>query len=199
VRFKSRTKKGKPKLPSSQVPLRCLVLAVDPGERCGWAIYHRGAYVDSGHLHGYDPAAIAEVIRNAQFFASTMHRPLVLVLEKPPKGGAAFAGRSPAGPASVIGCRKLWQHVWRERGGKKRFRIDVYPVSWRARVLGMTSGPLLKRMERLRANELAGKDVMSHDEAVAILIGTWGSYAGEVGFTLGGVIRPTEESLCKST
>lgn len=187
---KRKRSKRKPKPPARLVAWSCVVLAVDPGEKCGVAIFWRGGYVDSRAIDGYDPKAIAYWITNANWYANALSHlydckvPVVLVLEKPPRGGQAFEGRSPAGPASVIGCRKLWQHMWRELAKVKRLRCDVYPVSWRAAMLGMVGGPLLKRMEGLRANAIAGKHMHSHDEAVAVLIGAWASRAGEVGLVL---------------
>lgn len=175
--------------PPSYRPWSCCVLAVDPGEHCGVSVFCRGAYVDSGMCDGFDVQAIERWVANARYFAQAVRLPLVLVLEKPPKGGAAFAGRSPAGPASVMGCRKLWRRTWQRMDVVTRLRCDVYPVTWRSQVLAITRGPLLERNEALRARLLAGRVLGSHDEAVAVLIGEWGSHAAVVGELLQGGSR----------
>lgn len=175
----------KPRPPAAHKPWRAMTLTVDPGTHCGAAIFINGCYVDSGQGDGYDVAWIELWIKNARFFAAAARLPLVLVLERPPRGGQAFAGRNPAGPASVIGSRKLWTRTWCHMDTVHRHRCDVYPVSWRAAVLGMCRGPLLERMTLVRASNLAGKVMRYPDEAVATCMGEWASRAGVVGQVLG--------------
>lgn len=178
----SRKRPKRPGPPDAHTPWKCLVLAVDPGEHCGVAIYRRGFYIDSAHGHGFDPAFIDAYIGHAVFYAQAVELPLVLVLERPPKGGQAFKGRSPEGPASVIGCRKLWRSRWAAHDGTvRRLVCDVYPVTWRSRVLGITRGPELGTAELGRARQLVRRELSSRDEAAANLIAEWASRAGRVG------------------
>jgi hypothetical protein len=158
------------------------VLAIDPGEQCGVAIFQQGEYLDSDVVDGFDVAELQQWVDNAAFFARTLQVPPVLVMEKPPRGGMPYEGRSVYGAASVIACRKLWTHQWLAHPDTvNRHRVDVYPVTWRARVLGLTRGHALARVELLRASHFAGKDIIARDEAAAVNIGAWGSHAGAVG------------------
>lgn len=171
--------------PDSYRPWPCMVLSVDPGEQCGVAVHRAGLYVDSGNGDGYDSDFIGRWIDNAAHFARSIALPLVLVLEKPPAGGRAYAGRNLLGSASVIGCRKQWLRLWtRHVHVRKRHRCDVLPQTWRSRVLGVTQGPQLELHEMMGAARISGRSTRSRDEAAAILIGQWASRAAPVGAVL---------------
>lgn len=173
-------------------PLQCYTLAVDPGVHCGVAIYGRGKYIDSSHGDGYSVEWIRRWIDAARYFARVEGLPLVLVLEKPPRGGGAFFGRSPEGPASVIGSRRLWLHEWAELGMPAGMHCDVYPVTWRARILGMTSGPVLERAELVRASGIMCRPLQSRDEAAATLIGEWSCRSGAIAALLSSAKRASD-------
>lgn len=175
----------KPQAPGAFHPWPCVVLAVDPGAHCGVAMYMRGKCVESGFFDGFDVTAIWRWLGAAQCVAQANGLPLLLAMEAPPMGGAPYPGRSPEGVGSMIGCRKVWLYTWQERAAIKRLRCDVYPVTWRARVLGLTRGPLLETTELLHGSRLAGNDVKSRDQAAAVCIGAWASHAPEVGRVLG--------------
>lgn len=178
-------RKPKPVPCDSFRPWPCVTLCSDPGERCGVSVFRVGSYVDSGFGDGFDAAFMTRWIGHAAIFARALSLPLVLVLEQPPKGGRPYEGRGPLGVASVIGSRKVWLHTWKHSAiTRTKLRCNVYPVTWRARVLGITPGDGLERAEFLRAMHLARKPLISRDEAAAILIGEWSCRAGVVGALL---------------
>ena len=144
-----------------------------------------GVYIESRHGHGFDVTFIESCIYAGLLRARNEGLPLVLVMERPPRGGQAFAGRNPAGPAMVLGCRKLWRFTWDAAGAVKRLHCDVYPVTWRSQILGMIRGPHLAAAEFSRAQQLSGKLMVSRDEAAATLIGEWAARAGVVGALIG--------------
>jgi hypothetical protein len=160
-------------------PLSCVTVSVDPAKSCGVALFRDGVYLDSGHGDGYEVRFIEDWLGKARWFADQLQLPLVLVLENPPVGGAAFEGRSTAGTGSVIGVRNLWIHQWPSYG-RKAMRCDVYPVTWRSKVLGVTRGPTVQYREMLMATLLAGRGINNRDEAAAVCIGEWSCRAGVV-------------------
>lgn len=164
---------------------QCVTLCVDPGEHCGVAVFRVGKYVDSGHGDGFDLDFIGRWISRTALYARKLELPLVLVREKPPKGGMPYEGRNAFGGASVLACRKLWQRAWKQCPVvRTRLSCDVYPVTWRARILGITSGEQLERAEFRRAAQLAQRPLTSRDEAAACVIGEWSCFAGAVGAVL---------------
>jgi hypothetical protein len=187
-------RKRKPVLVPGVKPWACVTLNVDCGESCGVAIYNQGVYYDSGHGDGYSDSWIAGWLERALFVMRRTNLPLVLVLEKPPMGGKPYPAtknkpqRSPAGAASVLGCRKLWLRVWnRSDGVCKRYHIDVVPPTWRGPVLGSLVDP--QPRERLRAsiekhNNASMAKIMQQDECAAICIGVWSSNAEPVAAVL---------------
>lgn len=185
--------------PHSLTPHICFVLAVDPGSHSGWAIFnHQGHYVDSGSCSGFDLPMMLHVMGGARFFADAVRARLVLVMEKPPRAGMPFKGRSVIGAATVIATRKIWQQAWQEHCRRRRelgervpvrYAVDVYPQQWRGAVLGMCSGELLPAAEDQRVRALAGRLPKSRDEIAAVLIGAWGCRAGAVGQVLLPVAR----------
>lgn len=170
-----------------------VIVAIDPGEHCGWAIYRRDACVDSGSCNGFAADVALKVLAAAQFFADVLEQPLVMVMEKPPAGGRAYAGRNAMGAGSVMVSRKLWRNAWRAHCAAMRargkvmgaplprvgHRADVYPQSWRSAVLGVTYGPHLQDAEWTRAAGVMGKPAnrVSRDEVAAVLIGLWAARA----------------------
>lgn len=178
-------------------PWASVVLSVDPGDKCGVAIYNHGVYYDSAVGDGYDPTFIAMWIGQAVFVAQQCDEPLVLVLEKPPAGGRGFGNRSPLGAGSVQGSRKLWKKLWTKHTETvSRYVVDVYPPCWRSRVLGTIIDP--QPRERLRAaiekhGDASRAGVFSQDEAAAVCIGVWASNAPEVADVL-----PVKLRLCAS-
>lgn len=182
VRKRRRAVRSSAGHPDVYKPHDVMVLSVDPGDKCGAALTLRGQYVDSGHGHGYDPRFISKWICTGRDFARLAGVPLILVLEKPPMGGAAYPGRNLSGAASVIGCRKLWLSLWRQCADvKTRLHADVYPVRWRARVVGTGSGPDLESRELAGAARVAHRVFVSRDEAAAVCIGQWAARAGALG------------------
>lgn len=179
--------------PPSYKPWPCVTLDVDPGASCGVSIFQRGVYVDSGHGDGFDVRWMEFWLDNAVFYAGVLELPLVLVLEKPPRGGhgykvrkpdGSYQQRSPLGAASVIGCRKLWLRAWRHAPVLKRGTVHPYPQTWRAPLFGTAIRTQQReRVLACRTKYGRGRELESinADEAVSIGLGTWAACAGQVG------------------
>jgi len=178
----SRKRKAPP--PATFKPWPCVTLSVDPGESCGVAIFQRGKYVDSSHGDGYDTRWVEQWISNALFYADALGLPTVLILEEPPRGGAAYAGRNVLGAGSVIGCRKVWLHAWMAAPVVKRRRVSVYPQSWRAPLFGTSRNTAPQEALHAGRAKFGFQSVVQADEAAAICIGSWASVAGQVGAVL---------------
>jgi hypothetical protein len=155
----------------------CVVLAIDPGARSGFAVFERGALLASGSL--LPSESRVEVAREAARLSEASGLPLVAVAEKWTAGGWRSA-------ASMIGTGAAWG-VWLgalgEIGQPNRRIVRVTTQAWRKAVLGMNARAghdALKAASQLRARTVVGREV-GHDEADAVCIGLWASYADEVG------------------
>lgn len=186
------TKPKKPKMPPSPTPHTAVVLAVDTAQRSGWAVYVCGELASSGEIdmlepcrskdmHGLSGWNADRVCLHALWEAASgrdwvaPYAEAVLVYERPFRGTTQ---------GQWIGA---WKQAWTAEGGHKRRMLGVYPATWRARVLdrGASRAPrdVVRSME-MRKAEAAAKHRVGPDEATAILIGRWASYAGEVGAVL---------------
>lgn len=171
-----RTKKAKPR-PVFR-PWRCVVLALDAGGRSGWSVWSLGKLADAGEFNIYTGEGLREVVRVAEVaksFAAHLRVPWVAMIE------ASWGGRMGVGLGAAAG---YWTFALRN-AQLPRARIgSVSPSTWRARELPKGAHALPR--DEVRAHEVAaaaavvGRDV-GHDEAPAILIGKWGTQAGEVG------------------
>ncbi|HMJ11004.1 MAG TPA: hypothetical protein VK524_06330 [Polyangiaceae bacterium] len=149
----------------------CTILAVDTAERSGWAISIGGVLFDSGEFNMLSqPAEVRRVCRRAMATVELEGLAVVLVLESP------FAG---LGQGQYRGA---WRVAFREAGG--RLTVQVQPSVWRSRVLGFTHPrEIVRQAERTRSlHDVARLHSRSpgSDEAAAVCIGYWASYAGEV-------------------
>lgn len=160
------------KVAPSPVALPCVTLNVDTASRSGWCITVTGIYVSSGQ---HDMLHQAERTTAACDAAVELGRanklPVVLVYEKP------FRGTS---QGQWIGA---WKLAWRAAGGVQSRVVGVYPSQWRARVLGgrYASAPrdVVRPVEQRTAGLIAHREV-GGDEAAAICISRWATFAGEV-------------------
>lgn len=166
---RKRPKKIKP--PTALTPHQCAVLAVDPGETSGWAIWVRGSlrYHGTCDVFGDGPALAIELLL-AQF------GPHIAVVERP------FMVRF--GTQTNIGTA---DRIWRKRLEEARLHtrtIRVYPATWRASVLGKgwaaAKRDLVRAREAVVSAELSGQVGLHPDAAAAVCIGRWASFAGEV-------------------
>lgn len=179
-RAKPRAKRAR--LPPSFRPWRAVVLALDAGSKSGWAIWVLGKLAASGEHTIYTDVGLREVVRvveQAKAYAAHLGVPWVALIEQ------AWGGRMGVG----LGCAAgYWMFALRN-AQLSRARIgSVLPNVWRARALPKGSTKLSR--ERVRVVEVASARAIVHgrdvgdDEAPAILIGKWGTQAGEVGAML---------------
>jgi hypothetical protein len=148
------------------------VLAIDTAEHSGWAILVEGELFDSGEVHMLRQAAevrrVCERLRSVQ---SCEDLPMLLVLEAP------FGGLNQGQ------YRGAWRMAYAEAGG--RLVVQVQPSVWRKGVLGFTHPrELVRQAERTRVLQDVARvhrRAPGPDEAPAICIGYWATYAAEVG------------------
>lgn len=156
----------------SWMPLACTTLSVDTAENSGWAIMIQGALFDSGQFNLLrTPAEARRICARALATVDLEGLPVVLVLEAP-FGGGLEQGQ----------YRGAWRMAFREAGG--RLFVQVQPSVWRSRVLGFTHPrDIVRKAERTRVlHDVAHIHARSpgEDEAPAICIGYWATYAAEV-------------------
>lgn len=195
-----RAKRIKPPPPPAWLAWRCVVLAVDTAGRSGWAIRVAGRLVASGEVDTLDAEEIDSIVREA--LSHALHVcPAVLVLER-------AWGDNTATLLGLGAARERWHAAWRRACQPKSRIVQVYPVSWRARVL--PKGACRLPREQVRPVELAcaqhevpsvsrGTFEVGPDEAAAILISKWAAHAPEVGVRLPKQVRelsrPIEERV----
>lgn len=162
----------KPKPEPSYTPWPCSILAVDPGERSGWALYDRGKPVSSGELDLFtdEPKAVMAALL-------AMPAPHVVVIERP------FMVRF--GTQVAVGAGDLFWRRLAERNGLTRRIVRVYPATWRSKTTRMHAAKrdAARAVEQRQAAALVGREC-GPDESAALLIGTWAIRAGEVGKVL---------------
>jgi len=168
--------KGRRLVPSdSKEPHQCVILAVDPATETGYCVMFLGEVQCSGSFTTHANSIVCAI---EYALMQPEDVPVVLVLEKP------FA-RNPETSATLLGIRRQWIGIWRHRMrglGHAGKVANVYPQTWRSRVLGVTTGEDVERGEFSVARSLVyppGASV-TRDEAAAICIAKWGSTAGEV-------------------
>ncbi len=161
-------KPKKQRLAPTYEPHDAAILAVDPGETSGWAIYNRGVLQESGECDVFSDAP-SRVIEYLKTFAA-LH---LIVVERP------FMVRF--GTQVAVGAGDV---IWRrcaERNGLRSRIVRVYPATWRARITGMSSAKreVARAAEQVRAVQETGASC-GPDEAAAVCIGLWAIRAGEV-------------------
>lgn len=186
------------KLAPSPTPLACSILAVDPGENSGFALWSHGALIDFGEcdVFGDEPARIIERLLKYE-------GPWVLVVERPFR--VKHQNQTGIGTADTI---------WRKRGerygfGKRvaRRTVRVYPSTWRSVALGKGWGNAERDKARAEEQKLARAlaldqllpvDQLGDDAAPAVLIAAkWAAFAGEVLAKLPKVKPPKEPKVSK--
>jgi len=156
------------------------ILAVDPGEHCGWAQYHGGRLLESGTLDGstsVEPAALIAVYRPDLIISEDWHIPRRI--KSGHTGLKSYAYRS-----------MLWRALAESRGVE---HVPVSPQSWRAWANAHLEGPPIPSGQKTAAHHraiiekaklvarlhgLAGQAIQQ-DECDAILIGAWYSQTQE--------------------
>lgn len=168
-------------------PWRCLLLAIDPGETSGWALYANGKLVQWGWVDVHHGASVEKVIAAALQLAAIATLPAVLLLERP-------YSRRTLGPS-----RTIWAKAWAAAGASERRIARAWPSRWRSQLFGRGMGSA--KQEDARANEQLGAraeiaagsekpiESVPHDVAAAICMGKWGTHAEEVGKVLPAGVR----------
>lgn len=114
---------------SPYAPHACVALAVDTAKRSGWAVRRAGKLVASGACAAADAAEIDAVIAYALDIAAKAGVKCVLVLER-------AWGRNTSVLVSLGMARGYWLAAWRRAHQPATRVVSVYPVTWRAKVLG---------------------------------------------------------------
>lgn len=158
-------------------PWRAAILAVDPGNTSGWAIWLAGKLAESGTVDVFDHAEIARIVSALERLADVADLAPVLLLERP------FSRRS------LGASRPLWQSAWSKAGLPASRVVRAWPARWRAQLFGhgLHAAPqaVARRAEQLTARSIVGSnDEIQHDRAAAICQGAWASRAAEVGRVL---------------
>lgn len=191
------TLKRKPSKTSAPAPKpwHCHILAIDTAEKSGWAIWEDGTLSGSGEVDTHDSKTMAELISDMFSVSADLslvramaepRKPKVLVLEAPyggPKGAHEVKRLIGLGMA-----RERWLRAWKDAGEARSRVVMVQPQTWRAAVLGNMRGlerKAIRRCELLVAGSIAGRAELGDDEAAAICIGKWASYAAPVGEVIG--------------
>lgn len=178
-------RKARKKRPPLVEPIKCAILAIDPGETSGWAIWLDGKLYDHGvceafTLNSNSMRVVVECfdrLTRASPKVGEYPRPApirVVVVEKP------FRARGSSG-ANIGAADTLWRRVAVQYGLRRVFR--VHPSTWRAATLG--GKWVSAKRDDVRAQEQAyvehqwGKKVHP-DEAPAILIGLWAAHSEDL-------------------
>lgn len=169
---------------ASATPHRCVVLAVDTGNRSGWSVRVAGQQREFGEADSFDMAALRQIIRWAHLCAARAGGlPLVLVLEAHPWVGSLRVAEG------LRAARERWLVAWRGEALSERKVVLVTPSEWRRAVLGKSwvrrRREEVRRQEQLVAAAMVGERVVGGDEAAALLIGCWAAQSGRVGQKLG--------------
>ncbi len=177
---KPRAKKAKP--PPSFRPWRCVVLALDTAEKTGWSVWVLGKLTSSGEFRIYSGDGVREVIRvveTAKAYALRLGVPWVVMSER------SWGGHMGMGATCAFG---FWKFALLNAQLPEARVGQVFPAMWRARVLpkGMHAAKrnFVREAELVAASALVDGRHVGNDEAPAILIGKWGTQAGEVGLLL---------------
>jgi hypothetical protein len=172
-------------------PWRCSLIAVDTAENSGWAFWSSGTLHSSGEIDTSDGSALLKCVRSGAWLAKEFTEgPLVLVLEAP-YGGPKHAGQV-ATLVALGRAQERWLRAWKDAGEARARVVMVQPQTWRCALFGSVRG--MKRAELHKLEDLNAQAIMgvhAHvaalgaDEAAAICIGQWASYAAAVGEVIG--------------
>jgi hypothetical protein len=166
-------------------PWHCVLLAVDPGEESGWAIYGDGKLFRYGTTNCFAHGKVRNIVAAAQQIAELGSVPCVLLLERP------YSAR-------VLGpSRALWKDAWLKAGESKDRIVRAYPSHWRKELFGKGTDDTetARRREQLLAQLVAEtSQPIEHNAAAAISQGRWGSRSYEVWRVLPEEIRHRSEA-----
>lgn len=173
---KPREKKARP-VPVFR-PWACVILALDTAEQTGWSIRSLGKLKGHGEFKIYSDAGVrrvVDVVERAKSAAAQLNVPWVCMSER------SWGGHMGLGATHAWG---YWTFALRNAQLPRARMGQVYPATWRARVLakGMASAErdVVRLHEQQTACALVGH-TCGPDESAAILIGKWATQAGETG------------------
>lgn len=159
-------------------PHQCTILAIDPGRTSGWALFVRGVCVASGVAKTHEEReSFADL---AIVTATARGVPLVVVGEIWTPGGKFGGARTMAGVGASWG---QWLAAFEAAGIPKARVMRVKVQTWRAAVLGGAFGRTTEQwhaMAMRRAEHAIGRTPVDANEAEAVCIGIWATYAPEV-------------------
>lgn len=175
---KPRPREKKAKLPRTDEPSQCILLAMDTASVTGWSIRVCGMLESHGQHKLYTDDGlratqlVCEKLTQLQEMTSL---PIVVVSER------SWGGHMGMGRTTAFG---YWLHALRSIGVHLKRFIEVYPSEWRA--VALPPGSVGKVRDEVRAIEMEAAQALVNgaslgaDEAPAIMIGVWGMHSGEV-------------------
>lgn len=170
-------------LPPSYEPHACVVLAIDPGAKSGWAYFVRGDLIAWGVGNTHVDRMAAAIC--ALDCARVAGLPLVVVGERwmASRRPGADKRMNPATLAGLGASWGRWEAALEEAGVPKARVMRVAQSIWKARIVGSawtkhddTIRAIRNRVAALRCSEIYATD----DEFAAMGIGLWAIRAGEV-------------------
>lgn len=167
----------------------CIVLALDPANTTGWAIWIRGKYHASGEFEIFTGDGVRECVRVvdiARDLSLSLQIPWVAMAER------SFGGHMGTSETSALG---FWRFALLNAQLLPGRVGLVYPSQWRARILGrgMGSKPReeIRPIEQAHARTTTSKKTIGEDEAPAVCVGEWAAKAGETALLLPPTLRVT--------
>jgi hypothetical protein len=158
---------------SSALPVAwpAVILAVDPSERSGVAVFVRGAPKLGDEINSVDANAVRMAVLIALGLAEWEQVPCVLVLRRPARMTAAAQA-----------ARERWQAAWCELNGVAGSVLDVEAARYRAPLPGTA-----RTTELAAARVILGPFVgsLGRTEAAAICVGHWATRSRALGSALG--------------
>lgn len=160
-----------------------IVVGVDPGRTCGWAIVRsvagRESVADLGVVDGRDIDAVAQVLRLATAYA-IQGEVLRLAGERWDAAGMRRAGLHRGTAQGLEASFALWRALWTSGafGLRAKEVLRAYPREWRKAVLGRGGGldsSAWKIAAAGYATALSGRLVESPDAAEAACVAVWGA------------------------
>jgi hypothetical protein len=163
-------------------PWEAVILAVDTAKNSGWSSWADGRIEGSGELDTDNDAALRELCGLVATNARAYGRTAVLVLE------FWWGGNAQVCAGLHVHCDR-WTRAWKAAGESLDRVVKVQPGQWRGPVLGSWSvgkrSAEVCKAELATAQGIVGRNDVGSDEAPAILIGRWASYAPQVGDVIG--------------
>jgi len=172
-----------PALPKRPPTWPCVILAIEPGQVCGWALFAHGEPEMGNEIDSYDGSHVRGVVLLALGRAYWLGLPCVLVITRP-ADDTIDAGEA-------LRARTNWRAAWSSFGGHAGKVLDVPARKYRAALLG--PGCASTPLDEVRAVELAAAraiiGAMAGDlgaaEAAAVCMGKWAAHDRAVGLVLG--------------